>query len=325
MAELEKGLQQPVRACELHHENWRNRTYRVELASGAVVIAKQILIGTEGTVHRQADELECLSRLQVPGLHVPKPVALLPEKRVLIMEFAPGQTITALLLSRARAEEGMRACELAGAVLARLHRAWAEAVCPLPVKQLADDMAAAPWRLSRRQRETLSRTLKELGAARVSVGRIHYDYEPDNLLWDGEQLFLIDPSDGSHWGVQLFEVATFRSAVRRRLFMERLRRPFGWRRGLLNRAIRGFERSYLAEGSGGDLEPRLFTLAIGFFELQRAAQLFVGEKVTIDIARRKDVIGWQNEGSLINWAKLGLVEGYKCWLFSQLARELRGG
>src|SRR5438105_5052684 len=88
VAEVEKALRQPVRACELHRENWRNRVYRVELASGAVVIAKQVLIGTEGTVHRQSDELEGLGQLQIPGLQVPKPLALLPEKRVFIMEFA---------------------------------------------------------------------------------------------------------------------------------------------------------------------------------------------------------------------------------------------
>jgi tRNA A-37 threonylcarbamoyl transferase component Bud32 len=318
VAELEKALHQPVRACELHHENWRNRVYRVELGNGAVAIAKQVLIGTEGTEHRQFDELECLGQLQIPGLQVPKPMALLPEKRLLIMEFAPGQTITALLSRRACAEEGLRACELAGAILARLHRAWAEAVCSVPVEQLAEDMAAVRWRSSRWHRETLSRTLKELGAARVSVGRMHYDYEPANLLLDREQLFLIDPSDGSHWGVQLFEVATFRSALRRR----RLRRPFAWRRGLLNEAIHQFQSAYLAQGGGGDLEPRLFTLAILFFELQRAAQLFVGQKLKIDMARRRADINSHFEGPVMNRAHLGFVELYKRWLFSQLAREL---
>ncbi len=94
VAELEKVLGELIRNYELHHENWRNRVYQVDLASGAVVIAKQVLMGTDATVRRQFDELEHWGQLQVSGLQVPKPVALLPEKRLLIMEFVPGETTT---------------------------------------------------------------------------------------------------------------------------------------------------------------------------------------------------------------------------------------
>jgi Phosphotransferase enzyme family len=215
------------------------------------------------------------------------------------------------------------ACELAGAGLARLHRAWEEAVRTLPVQQLAEDMAAAPWRLSRGEKETLRRVLAELAVARVSIGRMHYDYEPDNLLLDGEQLFLIDPSAGCHRGVQLFEVATFRSALRRRLFMRCVRRPFGWRRGLLDQAIGQFHRGYLAEGGGAELEPRLFTLAIRFFELQRLGQMFVGQKAKTEIARQEDQSGWQVGSPLMNQLNWDLLDLYKRWLFGQLAHELR--
>jgi hypothetical protein len=323
LAELEEALHQPIGACELQHRNWRNRVYRVELGNGTVLTAKQVLMGTDATVRRQFDELEYLSQLQVPGLQVPKPVALLPEKRILIMEFVRGETITALLSSRARAKEGLRACELAGAVLARLHRGWEEAVCPLPVEQLAEDMATAPWRLSRGQKEILRRILAELTVARVSVGRMHYDYEPDNLLLDGEQLFVVDPSAGCHRGIQLFEVATFRSALRRRLSMRWVRQPSGWRRGLLDQAIAQFHKGYLAQGGGADLEPRLFTLAVRFFELQRLGQMFVGQKEKIDMARQKGQFGWQVGGPSMHRGQLGLLDLYKGWLFRQLARQLR--
>ena len=51
-------------------------------------------MGTDATVRRQFDELEHWGQLQVSGLQEPKPVALLPEKRLLIMEFVPGETTT---------------------------------------------------------------------------------------------------------------------------------------------------------------------------------------------------------------------------------------
>jgi len=322
LAELSEALHQQVRACQLHHRNWRNHAYQLELANGQLLFLKQIVLGTDATVRGQLEELESLSQLHVPGLHVPKPVALLPEKRILIMEFVPGEPITALL-NRTRSEDGLRACELAGGVLARLHRAWQEGVCPLPVEQLAEDMAGVPWRLSRGQKEMLGRLLAELAPARVSVGRMHYDYEPDNLLLDGERLFLVDPSAGCHRGIQLFEVATFRSGLRRRLFMRWVRHPFGWGRGLMDRAIVQFEKAYLAQGGGADLEPRLFPLAVRFFELQRLGQMFAYQKEKIEMARQKEHFGWHVGGVPMNRARLRLLDLYKGWLFGELARDLR--
>lgn len=322
VADLEQALQQRVCAYELHHRNWRNRVYRVELENGMVLFLKQVSFGTDATVRGQLDELEALGRLQVPGLRVPRPVALLAEKRVLIMEFVTGETITALLSSRAGTNHGLRACELAGAVLARIHRAWRERVCPLPVEQLAEDIATVPWRLSRGQKEILGRLLAEITGARVSVGRMHYDYEPDNLLLHGEQLFLVDPSAGSHWGVQLFEVATFHNALRRRLCMRWMRRPSGWRPGLLGEGIDRFDKGYLGQSGAADLEPKLFTLAIRFFELQRLGQIFVSQEAKIDMARHTGEFGWEAGGPSMNRAQFGLLNVYKGWLFRQLAREL---
>jgi Phosphotransferase enzyme family len=280
-------------------------------------------LGTEATVRGQFEELEALNQLHLPGLNVPKALALVPEKRLFIMEFVPGAPITALLSSRARAEEGLRACELAGAVLARLHRAWREAVCPLPIEQLAEDIATIPWRLSRGQNEMLRTTLAQLTGARASLGRMHYDYEPDNLLLDGERLFLIDPSTGCHRGIQLFEVATFGSALRRRLFMRWTRQPFNWRRGLLEQAIAQFQQAYLAEGGGADLEPRLFVLAIRLFELQRLGQMFAYQTAKIEMARQKGQFGWQVGGLSTNRAQLELLDLYKGWLFRELDLDLR--
>ena len=168
----------------------------------------------------------------------------------------------------------------------------------------------------------LHTTLQELVGVRASVGRMHYDYEPDNLLLDRERLSLIDPSTGCHRGIQLFEVATFRSALRRRLSMRWTRQPFNWRRGLLERAIAEFQQAYLAKGGGADLEPRLFILAIRFFELQRLGQMFAYQKAKIDMARDKDQFGWQ-VGLSMNRAQLELLDLYKGWLFRELGLDLR--
>src|SRR5258708_1074645 len=75
--ELEEALGGKVEKCELWTTNWRNRVYRVELASGGAALAKQVVRGTDAKVQYQYDQLGVLARLQIRGLRVPKALALL--------------------------------------------------------------------------------------------------------------------------------------------------------------------------------------------------------------------------------------------------------
>src|SRR5712691_4383650 len=121
VAELEEAWGEPVNACELLSENWRNRVYRIETASGDMALAKQVVMGTDAMLRYQYDQLRALAELQVPGLRVPKALALLPAKRVFLMEFARGKPIPSLVWKQAN--DLIPACELAGSILARIHLA----------------------------------------------------------------------------------------------------------------------------------------------------------------------------------------------------------
>ena len=96
LSDLEEALEQRVQKCELQGENWRNRIYRIELAHRGVVLAKQLVTGTDAMLQYQYEQLRFLAALQIPGLRVPKALALLHAKRLLLTEFAPGKTIEAL-------------------------------------------------------------------------------------------------------------------------------------------------------------------------------------------------------------------------------------
>src|SRR5207249_5641526 len=47
LLELEQALGEQVQKCELWAQNWRNRVYRIGLASGRAALAKQAVRGTE--------------------------------------------------------------------------------------------------------------------------------------------------------------------------------------------------------------------------------------------------------------------------------------
>src|SRR5207245_8682184 len=77
LVELEQALGERVQRYELWTQNWRNRVYRIELASGRAALAKQAVRGTEAMVQYQYDQLQLLSNLNIPGMRVPKALAFL--------------------------------------------------------------------------------------------------------------------------------------------------------------------------------------------------------------------------------------------------------
>src|SRR6267143_4673790 len=88
VSELEKALGEAIQKCYLFAKNWRNRVYRIELVSGRVALAKQVIVGTDEMLRYQYDQLQALARFQIPGLRVPRGRGILLQKRVYLMEFA---------------------------------------------------------------------------------------------------------------------------------------------------------------------------------------------------------------------------------------------
>jgi hypothetical protein len=322
--ELEEALSEPVQKCELLAKNWRNRIYRVELRSGAAVVAKQIIRGTDAMLHYQYDHLGALASLQIPGLRLPKALALLRTKRTFVMEFAHGKTIRALAWKGTSADDLLPVCELAGKILAQIHRAWTQKIAPLPVELLARDFAAAPWHLSTREQKILKSALGTLAKAEVSMGRVYYDYKPANLLFENDELFLIDPPDVLQQGVHLWDFSRFRGDMRRLLWRLSLQRPFDRRRALVRQTMATFERGYLESFSEQHPEPALFASAARLFELQHTALSITMQKGKLDLLRQRTrLAGAKRLGdSRVSLTTLPLLEIEKRWLFRQLTREL---
>src|SRR5438093_5526762 len=322
--ELEEALGEQVQTCELLGKNWRNRVYRVQLATGNAALAKQVVMGTDAMLQCQYDQLRALAALQIPGLRVPKALALRREKRVCVMEFARGKTIQALVRDRTRGDDLISACELAGKILAQIQIARTEQICPMPVEALARDLAAAEWHLSSREEAILESALESLAGAKVRIGHVYYDYKPANLLFENDQLSLVDPPDVLRQGVLLWDFSCFRSSMRRHLWRFSLRRPFDRRRAMIKEAIALFQRSYLASFDKLCPEPALFAAATTLFELQRTAVLLTMQRGKVNLARRKMPIARDRSlgNPLANRITLLYLEMEKRWLFPQLASEL---
>src|SRR5205823_5001000 len=132
-----------------------------------------------------------------------------------VMEFAPGETIESLLWNRSGRADLLLACELAGKILAQMHILRTEKISPLPVEPLARDLAAAPWHLSSREQTILQLALETFARAELRIGEIYYDYKPANLLFDNNELFLVDPPDTLRQGAHLRDFVAFQSSMRR--------------------------------------------------------------------------------------------------------------
>src|SRR5438874_1270668 len=324
LLELELALGERVQKCELWAQNWRNRVYRIGLVSGRAALAKQAVRGTEAMVQYQYNQLELLSKLDIPEMRVPKALAFLRPKRVYVMEFAPGETIESLLWNRSGRADLLLACELAGKVLAQMHILRTEKISPMPIEPLARDLAAAPWQLSSREQKILQSALKTFSRAELRMGEIYYDYKPANLLFDINELFLVDPPDMVRQGAHLRDFVAFQSSMRRHLWRLSWRRPFDRRRTPIRQGMAAFDGGYLANIGRSYPEPALFASVVRFFELQRTAVLMTMQKGKVEAAYQKmPIAGHARLGNpLANWITLPLLELEKRWLFRQLDREL---
>lgn len=322
IAELEDALSRRVRQCELRAQNWRNRVYFIDFVDGTRAVAKQLVMGTDEMLRYQFAQLQALAGLKIPALRVPQALGLLPEKRVLVMELAPGKNIEALAWT---SSDVLTACDLAGKILARIQLARTENISPMPVDLLARDLAEAPWRLAPAETGILQRTLERLSGCSVRTGQVYYDYKPANLLLHNSQLFLVDPPDTAWRGVHLWDFACFYSSMRRHIWRMSVRQPFDRRRRtIVRQGIVAFERSYRASFIERHPEPACFTLAVRLLELQRNAVLMTMQKAKVSLTRQRMPIarGKRLGNPLANRMTLPLLEIEKRWLFGQLAREL---
>jgi hypothetical protein len=75
-----------------------------------------------------------------------------------------------------------------------------------------------------REQRMLQSALEILLGAEVSIGQVYHDYTPPNLLFENDQLSLVDPPDVLRHGVLLWDFSCFRSSMRRHLWRFSLRR-----------------------------------------------------------------------------------------------------
>jgi hypothetical protein len=322
VSDLEEALGEKVSGCNLWRKNWRNRIYLVQLANGEVAVAKQIVRGDDAMVQYQYHQLGALAALGIPGLHLPRALALIIPKRTILMEFVRGQTLRELA-RHGSADDLVAVSELSGQILAQIHLAWTQEIAPMPVEVLARDLAAAPWHLSPREKAILKASLEILAQAKVSMGQVCYDYQSKNLLYDKSELTLIDPPDALWQGIHLWDYSRFRSGLRRMLWRIYLRQPLQrHRHAKLRETLAAFKRGYIACFNKQHPEPAHFAVATRLLELQHTGMSMAMNQGKLNLARRVKSARPLLVAMKSSLTTFPLLELEKRWLIQQLAREL---
>jgi phosphotransferase family enzyme len=323
VSELEKALREKISSCDLWRKNWRNRIYLVQLASGEFAVAKQVVRGDDAIVQYQYDQLHALAALGIPGLYLPRALALIVPKRTIVMEFVRGQTLRELARHGSSADELVAVSELSGQILAQIHLAWTQEIAPMPVEVLARDLAAAPWRLSSREKSILKASLEILAQAKVSMGQVCYDYQSKNLLYNKSELTLIDPPDALWQGIHLWDYSRFRSGLRRMLWRIYLRQPLQrHRQARLRETFTAFKRGYIECFNKQHPEPAYFAIATRLLELQHTGMSMAMNQGKLNLARRLKSTRPLLIATKTSLTTFPLLELEKRWLIRQLAREL---
>ena len=322
VSELEEALGEKVSKCDLWRKNWRNRIYMVQLASGELAVAKQVVRGDDAMVQYQYHQLGALAALGIPGLQLPRALALIIPKRTIVMEFVRGQTLRELA-RHGSADDLVAVSELSGQILAQIHLAWTQEIAPMPVEMLARDLATAPWHLSPREKAILKASLEILAQSKVSMGQVCYDYQSKNLLYDKSKLTLIDPPDALWQGIHLWDYSRFRSGLRRMSWRIYLRQPLQRHRHAgLRETFTAFKRGYIECFNKQHPEPAYFAVATRLLELQHTGMSMAMNQGKLNLARRRKSFGPILAATKSSLATLPLLELEKRWLFRQLACEL---
>jgi hypothetical protein len=295
----------------------------VWLASGGLAVAKQVVRGDDAMVQYQYRQLGALAALGIPGLHLPRALALIIPKRTIVMEFVRGQTLRELARHGSSADDLVAVSELSGQILAQIHLAWTQEIAPMPVEVLARDLAAAPWHLSSREKAILRASLETLAQAKVSMGQVCYDYQSKNLLYDNGKLTLIDPPDALWQGIHLWDYSRFRSGLRRMLWRSYLREPLQrHRHARLRETFTAFKRGYIECFNKQHPERAYFAAATRLLELQHTGMSMAMNQGKLSLARRLKSVRPLFSATKSSLATFALLELEKRWLFRQLAREL---
>ena len=193
----------------------------------------------------------------------------------------------------------------------------------MPVEVLARDLAAAPWHLSSREKAILKASLKILGQTKVSMGRVCYDYQSKNLLYDKGKLTLIDPPDALWQGIHLWDYSRFRGGLRRMLWRIYLRQPLQrHRHARLRETLSAFKRGYIECFNKQHPEPAHFAVATRLLELQHTGMSMAMNQGRLELARRLKSVRPILAATKTTITTLPLLELEKRWLIQQLAREL---
>jgi hypothetical protein len=322
VSELEEALGEKISKCDLWRKNWRNRIYFLQLASGKLAVAKQVVRGDDAMVQYQYNQLHALAALRIPRLHLPRALALIVPKRTVVMEFVRGQTLRELA-RHGSADDLVAVSELSGQILAQIHLAWTQEIAPMPVEMLARDLATAPWYLSSREKAILKASLEILAQSKVSMGQVCYDYQSKNLLYNKSELTLIDPPDALWQGIHLWDYSRFRSGLRRMLWRIYLRQPLQrHRHARLRETFTAFKRGYIECFNKQHPEPAYFAVATRLLELQHTGMSMAMNQGKLNLARRRKSFGPILAATKSSLATLPLLELEKRWLFRQLACEL---
>jgi hypothetical protein len=156
------------------------------------------------------------------------------------------------------------------------------------------------------------------------MGEICYDYKPVNLLFEKDELFLVDPPDIVRQGAHFVGFVAFQRSMRRHLRRLSWRRPFEQRRAGIREGMAAFQDAYLANVGTPYPQRELFAATVRLFELQRTTGLMTMQKGKVATTRKKMPIAGNGHlgNSLTNRITLPLLDLEKRWLFRQLAREL---
>ncbi|MEO5375631.1 MAG: phosphotransferase [Alphaproteobacteria bacterium] len=226
---------------------------------GGEVAVKRVLHDADSGVIEQYDAIRRLnSAFQgADGYRTVKPILVIPESGILVLEWIDGRSLQELLFDQATTyDQAVAYVERAARWLSIFHRTEVLPPCPLSCESLVkrllpSDPVARLHPIRRRIHKLLTDSAPLLAGHDVPQVLVHGDYKPANVLYGDHETIAIDIA-ARHCGPNVADLGHFINCLRMDAYQPRGLRLLRWRGHL----AKAFLAAYVA--AGGDVpEPDL--------------------------------------------------------------------
>jgi len=261
---------------QLEVHSFKTRIYKVVTQNGQMFAVKQCNYKKNlNNLKHEFRNQQKLFKVQCEFLKVPEPLYFSSKLYAYVMQYFPGQSLSKLMFKNQI--NFLNGCRKSGQLLAEIHNHWYKEGRNIEIENIHKDISAV---LKQTQIQILNDALELLKHQHIDCGQVYLDFDPLNIIWNKNDLYLIDPPNINRTSILCWDLATFKFGLHKSLWKNIIKKPWNIHTysSIIEKAKKEFQIGYKENYKYSLLEDNLFDLLMDILELQRVGEWIIGNK-----------------------------------------------